>query len=55
MEGWSLIMVDVQRSFSPFAAFYFVLILFFCEYVIHNMTTAILKYKYSQTKDNKIE
>ena len=33
---------------------YSLLIIFFCEYVLLNMTMAILKYKYSQVKGNTI-
>lgn len=34
---------------------YSLLIVFICEYVLLNMTLAILKYKYAQVKDNLIE
>lgn len=34
---------------------YSLLIVFTCEYVLLNMTLAILKYKYAQVKDNVIE
>lgn len=55
LEGWSTIMVDLQKSYSVFAIIYSILIIFFCEYVLLNMTMAILKYKYSQVKGNTIE
>jgi hypothetical protein len=48
-------MVDLQACYSPIAAVYSLIIIFFCEYVILNMTMAILKYKYSQVKDNTID
>jgi len=54
MEGWSDIMVQLQLSYSPFSFIYSVMIVFFCEYVLLNMTLAILKYKYSQVKGNTI-
>jgi hypothetical protein len=54
MEGWSDIMVELQQSYSPFSFIYSVMIVFFCEYVLLNMTLAILKYKYSQVKGNTI-
>ena len=55
LEGWSDIMIGLQRVYSPFSIFYSLLIVFFCEYVLLNMTMAILKYKYSQVKGNAIE
>lgn len=55
LEGWSQIMVNLQAAYSMFAAVYSLLIVFFCEYVLLNMTMAILKYKYSQVKGNTIE
>lgn len=55
MEGWSDIMIFLQKCYSPFTAVYSLLIVFLCEYVLLNMTMAILKYKYSQVKGNTIE
>lgn len=55
LEGWSTIMVNLQACYSMLAAFYSLLIIFFCEYVVLNMTMAILKYKYSQVKGNTIQ
>ena len=55
LEGWSDIMINIQQAYSPYAFVYSVLIVFFCEYVLLNMTLAILKYKYSQVKGNAIE
>lgn len=55
MEGWSQIMIDLEKCYSPFSVLYSLLIVFFCEYVLLNMTMAILKYKYSQVKGNTIE
>lgn len=54
MEGWSDIMINLQISYSPFSFIYSLLIVFLCEYVLLNMTMAILKYKYSQVKGNTI-
>lgn len=47
-------MLELEMAFSPAAVLYSVAIVFFCEYVILNMTMAILKYKYSQVKGNTI-
>ena len=55
MEGWSDIMIYLQRTYSPVAFIYSIMIVFFCEYVLLNMTMAILKYKYAQVKGNTIE
>ena len=55
MEGWSDVMIYLQRTYSPFSFIYSILIVFFCEYVLLNMTMAILKYKYAQVKGNTIE
>lgn len=48
-------MIGLQKAYSPVAVLYSLLIVFFCEYVLLNMTLAILKYKYSQVKGNTIE
>ena len=48
-------MLGLQRVYSPFSFIYSIMIVFFCEYVLLNMTLAILKYKYSQVKGNSIE
>jgi len=48
-------MIDLQKAYSPFSFIYSVAIVFFCEYVLLNMTLAILKYKYSQVKGDTIE
>lgn len=55
LEGWSEIMISLQKCYSVAAVIYSLLIIFFCEYVLLNMTMAILKYKYSQVKGNTIE
>ena len=55
LEGWAALMVNIQKAYSMYAFVYSVLIVFFCEYVLLNMTLAILKYKYSQVKGNTIE
>jgi hypothetical protein len=55
LEGWSLIMEDVQMTNGFVYCVYSLLIVFTCEYVLLNMTLAILKYKYAQVKDNVIE
>ena len=47
-------MISLQKSYSVVSVFYSLLIIFFCEYVLLNMTMAILKYKYSQVKGNTI-
>lgn len=48
-------MVSLQKCYSIVSVIYSILIIFFCEYVLLNMTMAILKYKYSQVKGNTIE
>mgnify|MGYP000924458976 FL=1 len=55
MEGWSSIMIQLQQCYSVVCFLYCVLIVFFCEYVLLNITLAILKYKYAQVKDNSVE
>jgi hypothetical protein len=55
MEGWSLVMIGLEQSYSVVCCLYCVLIVFLCEYVLLNITLAILKYKYAQVKDNSIE
>lgn len=55
MEGWSSIMIALELCYSPVCVAYCVLIIFFCEYVLLNMTMAILKYKYAQVKGNTAE
>jgi hypothetical protein len=47
-------MISLQKSYSVVSILYSLLIIFFCEYVLLNMTMAILKYKYSQVKGNTI-
>lgn len=47
-------MVGLQQAYSPYSLIYSLMIVFFCEYVLLNMTLAILKYKYSQVKGNTI-
>ena len=47
-------MISLQKSYSVVCVLYSLLIIFFCEYVLLNMTMAILKYKYSQVKGNTI-
>lgn len=48
-------MISLQKCYSVVSVLYSLLIIFFCEYVLLNMTMAILKYKYSQVKGNTIE
>lgn len=48
-------MRDIQIISGAVYFIYSILIVFICEYVLLNMTLAILKYKYSQVKDNLIE
>lgn len=55
MEGWSSIMIALEQCYSPVCVGYCVLIIFLCEYVLLNMTMAILKYKYTQVKGDKAE
>jgi len=55
LEGWSMIMVSIEKSTGFAYCLYSLMIVFFCEYVLLNMTMAILKYKYSQVKGNSIE
>lgn len=55
MEGWSTIMIQLEESYSAVCFLYCVAIVFLCEYVLLNITLAILKYKYAQVKDNSAE
>lgn len=55
LEGWSQIMQDIQLVSGFVYCVYSLLIVFICEYVLLNMTMAILKYKYAQVKGNVIE
>lgn len=55
LEDWSTIMQDLQITTGFAYCFYAIAIVFICEYVLLNMTLAILKYKYSQVKGNAIE
>jgi hypothetical protein len=48
-------MQEIQMVSGFIYCLYSLLIVFICEYVLLNMTLAILKYKYSQVKDNLIE
>jgi hypothetical protein len=48
-------MEEVQMTNGVIYCVYSLLIVFTCEYVLLNMTLAILKYKYAQVKDNVIE
>jgi hypothetical protein len=47
-------MQDIQMASGFVYCVYSLLIVFACEYVLLNMTMAILKYKYAQVKDNVI-
>lgn len=54
-EGWSGIMVNIQQSSGIAYCVYSILIVLICDYVLLNMTLAILKYKYAQVKGNSIQ
>lgn len=54
-EGWSIIMIGIQKVKGHVYSLYSVLIVVTCLYILLNMTMAILKYKYSQVKSNRIE
>ena len=55
MEGWANIMQYIQNTSGLIYGIYALLIVLICEFVLLNMTMAILKYKYSQVKGNAIE
>jgi hypothetical protein len=48
-------MEKIQMTNGVVYCVYSLLIVFTCEYVLLNMTLAILKFKYAQVKDNVIE
>ena len=54
MEGWANIMQYIQNTSGLIYGIYALLIVLICEFVLLNMTMAILKYKYSQVKGNAI-
>jgi hypothetical protein len=47
MEGWSFIMRAIMRVFTPFAAVYFVMIIFIGAFFLMNLTLAIITTKFS--------
>ena len=47
-------MSDIQKTSGYVYFLYSVMIIFICEYVLLNMTMAILKYKYGQVKENAL-
>jgi len=48
-------MMDIQKSNGTIYCVFSIMIVLICDYVLLNMTLAILKYKYAQVKDNSIQ
>jgi len=47
MEGWSDIMQNLQRTFSPLSAIYFVVLIFIGSFFFLNLTLAIIKAEFT--------
>lgn len=48
-------MLYLEEGYSFLSFIYSIGVIISCEYITLNMTMAILKYKYSEVKMNKIE
>jgi len=46
-EGWSSTMYDVQKTFSPYAAVYFLAVIVMCTFFLLNLTLAIIKAEFT--------
>lgn len=55
LEGWTLIMSYVQRSFSYFFCFFFIMIVFIGGFFLINLTLAVITIKFNESQDKAKE
>lgn len=47
VEGWSDIMYILQKTFSPFVAVYFIVLIMICTFFLLNLTLAVIKAEFT--------
>ena len=52
LEGWTLIMTYVQRSFGYILSLYFLLVVFIGAFFLINLTLAVVTIKFNESQDN---
>jgi len=48
MEGWSSTMIMIQESFSYYACFYFIILIFIGTFFLMNLNLAIIRTKFDE-------
>lgn len=49
LDNWTIIMYNIQRAFTNYAWIYFVSLVIFGNYILLNLTLALIKVKFSET------
>ncbi len=55
LEGWSVIMIMVQKSYTFLAFFFFIPLVFIGAFFLLNLTLAVIKSKFSKEHEEKAE
>lgn len=55
LEGWSDIMYAIDKTFSPFAAVYFIVLIVICAFFLLNLTLAVLKVKFTENTREEVK
>jgi len=50
MEGWTLIMVQIQRVFTDLAIIYFILLVFIGNFFLINLLLAVIIFKFTEAQ-----
>jgi len=51
LEGWTDIMIALQKTFNPWVTIYFVFLIFMGTFFLLNMTLAVLKTEFTESKE----
>ena len=52
LEGWTLIMGYVQKTFGFWVSIYFLVIVFIGSFFLLNLTLAVITIKFNEAQDN---
>jgi len=53
MEGWTLIMVQIQRVFTDLAILYFILLVFVGNFFLLNLLLAVIIVKFTEAQNEQ--
>lgn len=51
LEGWTHIMIDIQKAFSSYVSIYYIFMIFTGAFFFVNLTLAVIKMKFTKMRD----